>query len=61
MTLQTKDTSKTVKFKGHQFAEKREVLLLVFIQMLPRFPANGSSILKTSIFLKIVKLVVLPI
>ena len=29
--------------------------------MLLRFPANGSSILQTNIFLKIVKLVVLPI
>ena len=29
--------------------------------MLLRFPANGGSILQTNIFLKIVKLVVLPI
>ena len=41
--------------------EKREVLLLTFIQMVLRFFANGSSILLTNIFLKIVKLVVLPI
>ena len=54
--LQTKDTGKTIE--GHRFPEKREVLLFVFIQI--RFPTNGSSILQTNIFLKIVKLVVLP-
>ena len=43
--------------EGHRFAEKPEVLLLVFIQI--GFPTNGSSILQANIFLKIVKLVVL--